>query len=108
MSEKAAQIKKKKTAIHTKIVLILILFFVASLFWKPVRRQICDWTYVCYYTCDEYTGEPIVITLNKTTTCEEIEFLRRERLARKVKSFFISPKPSQFSVEPDKKEKNNE
>lgn len=62
----------------------IFLLILCGLSFKPVRSQICDWTYICFYTCDTYSEEPVVITLNHSFSCEEIEVIRRNKIMKTI------------------------
>lgn len=91
MSDKEEKCKERKVSKKKAIACCFLLVVCSLLLVKPIRRQICDATNICYYTCDEYSGEPIVITLNRPFTCEEVEYLRRQKFFEQL-NIFSKPK----------------
>lgn len=51
-------VKNKPKRNFGKLVVVLIfLLILCALLHKPVSIQICDWTYICFYTCDTYHAD---------------------------------------------------
>ncbi|MDH5721858.1 MAG: hypothetical protein OEY94_00865 [Alphaproteobacteria bacterium] len=78
---------KNNSRLGIFVLWFLILLLILLLF-LPVRQKVCELTGICYFTCVEYSGEPVKIELNKTLTCEEMEFIKQQKLLYRLKSTF--------------------
>ncbi len=77
----AEEVKDKPRRKFGKWVFVSIfLLILCALLLKPVRSQICDWTYICFYTCDTYTGKTwaanSILPWGTEITCEQNEINR--------------------------------
>ncbi len=92
--EEQIEYKLKTKTMWQWIIVLCLLLMVISFFSISVRRQICELTSICYYTCDKDSKTLDATICNESActgiyvSCENSEAIKRQKLLSNIKSLF--------------------